>query len=307
MVLRRFAWLVLLVLCVVFYWAYREWLSWFLLMAAVSLPWLSLVLSLPAMASCRISLQAPRTVTLGQEARGSCLGTGPLPLPRFRCKLVLEHCYTGQKMTLSSGAPLPTEHCGCLTLQIKKIRIQDYMGLFRLPMKSKASVKVLVRPLPVEMPNMPDLQRYLVNAWRPKAGGGFAENHELRQYRPGDNLRQIHWKLSAKTGQYILREPMEALRGLAVVTLELSGTPEELDRKLGRLFWVSSRLLEKDVPHRIHCFTGNGVEVFSVAREDELTAAVDALLTSPLAQPEAQPEYGAASWRCHIGGEADEE
>lgn len=303
MVLRRIAWLLLQVLCLVFYWAYREWLSWFLLMVTVSLPWLSLVLSLPAMVTCRLPLHAPEAVTLGQEAKASCLGEGPLPLPKFRCKLRLQQGYTGKKEILPSSGKLPTTHCGCLTLTPVKIRMQDYMGLFRLPLKGRECARILVRPVPVEMEKIPELKRYLVNAWRPKAGGGFSENHELRQYRPGDNLRQIHWKLSAKTGQYILREPMEALRGVAMVTLELSGTPEALDKKLGQLLWISEYLLRKEVPHQIHCLTGNGMEVFAVNREGETMAAIDKLLTAPLAQPDAQPEYMAASWRCHIGGE----
>lgn len=304
MAVRRTLWLSVQILCIVFYWAYREWLSWLLLMAAVSLPWLSLLLSLPAIFTCRIQLKAPEAVTLGQEAWAACLGAGPLPLPRFRGKLAVRNPFTDKKITLPSGGKLPTEHCGSLMLKPKRVWMQDYMGLFRLPVGSKACANVLVRPVPVEMPEIPDLKRYLVNAWRPKAGGGFSENHELRQYRPGDNLRQIHWKLSAKTGQFILREPMEALRGVAVVSLELSGTPEMLDRKLGQLLWVSGYLLNKEVAHQIHCFTGNGMEVFSVTREEELTGAVDALLTAPLAQPEAAPEYGPASWRCHIGGDA---
>lgn len=303
MFLRRIAWLLLLVLCLMFYWAYREWLSWFLLIAAASLPWLSLVLSLPAIVTCRLSLHAPEAVVLGQEARAGCLGAGLLPLPRFRCKLRLQHGYTGKAENMPSGEKLPTEHCGCLTLMPVKIRVQDYMGLFRLPIKSNTSVRVLVRPVPVEMEKLPELKRYLVNAWRPKAGGGFSENHELRQYRPGDNLRQIHWKLSAKTGKYILREPMEALRGVAVVTMELSGAPEALDKKLGQLLWVSRYLLEQEVPHQIHCFTGNGMEAFSVSCEEETIAAIDKLLTASLAQPDAQPDYMAASWRCHIGGD----
>ena len=305
MAVRRTLWLSVQILCIVFYWAYREWLSWLLLMAAVSLPWLSLLLSLPAMLTCRLQLKAPRAVTLGQEAWATCLAAGPLPLPRFRSKLSVQHSFTDKIHTLPSGAKLPTEHCGCLHLRPKRIWMQDYMGLFRLPIRSSAGEEVAVRPVPVEMPEIPDLKRYLVNAWRPKAGGGFSENHELRRYRPGDNLRQIHWKLSAKTGQYILREPMESLRGIAVVSVELSGTPEMLDKKLGQLLWVSSYLLGKEVTHQIHCFTGNGMEVFSISRKEEIISAIDALLTAPLAQLEAVPEYSGASWRCHIGGSAD--
>lgn len=28
--------------------------------------------------------------------------------------------------------------------------------------------------------------------------GAYAEEHELRPYRPGDPMRTVHWKLTAK-------------------------------------------------------------------------------------------------------------
>lgn len=306
MAVRRTLWLSAQLLCLVFYWAYREWLSWLLLMAAVCLPWLSLLLSLPAMLTCRIALRAPEAVTLGQEAFASCLGSALFPLPRFRSKLQVTHSYTEKTALLPSGSRLPTAHCGCLELRPRWVWVQDYLGVFRLPLPGRVAARTLVRPVPVEMDSIPDLQRYLVNAWRPKAGGGFSENHELRLYRPGDNLRQIHWKLSAKTGTYILREPMEALRERAVITLELSGDPDVLDRKLGQLLWTSDYLLEKGVVHEVHCLTGRGMESFSITGEGSIITALDTLLTAPPVSPEVIASYSAASWRCHIGGDGHE-
>ena len=49
MTLRRIVYAAALLGAVVFYWAYREWLSWLVLMLLVFLPWFSLLLSLPAM------------------------------------------------------------------------------------------------------------------------------------------------------------------------------------------------------------------------------------------------------------------
>ena len=60
---RRVTYLAFLAGALVFYWAYREWLSWLLLMAIVWLPWISLLCSLPAILTC--SLRAgcvPQTV-----------------------------------------------------------------------------------------------------------------------------------------------------------------------------------------------------------------------------------------------------
>ena len=54
---------------VVFYVAYREWLSWLLLVAVLGLPWLSLLVSLPLIASFRARVNGPGTIPMGQSKR----------------------------------------------------------------------------------------------------------------------------------------------------------------------------------------------------------------------------------------------
>ena len=164
-----------------------------------------------------------------------------------------------------------------------------------------------VRPQPVPVTDLPGLENYLAAAWRPKPGGGFAENHELRLFRPGDSQNQIHWKLSAKTGKLMLRQPMEPLRGRVAVTMNLRGTPEELNRKFGRLLWTGQYLLQRQTPFEIRVFTGGGIYSFQVAREEHLTRAIDALLCYPAAQSGSIADSPcAASWHYHVGGEPDE-
>ena len=41
----------------VFYWAYREWLSWLILVLLLALPWFSLLVSLPAILTSRGSIR----------------------------------------------------------------------------------------------------------------------------------------------------------------------------------------------------------------------------------------------------------
>jgi hypothetical protein len=93
--------------------------------------------------------------------------------------------------------------------------------------------------------DLPSLARYAGRAWKPKPGGGFAENHEIRLYRPGDKMNQIHWKLSSKMNKLMVREAMEPVQDRVLVEMILRGTPEELDRKFGRLLWTGNYLLEQ--------------------------------------------------------------
>lgn len=303
---RRLMYLAAVFGCLAFYWAYREWLSWVLLMVAVLLPWLSLLVSLPAMILCRVELRCPTCVTAGDCVTLTLGTSGFFPAPAIKGRVQVKQMLTGNVQKLPIGALLPTDHCGGLEIVSTGLWVCDYLGLFCMPTTGKDKKILVVRPAQVPLPEPPDMSRYLVNAWKPKPGGGYAENHELRLYRPGDNLHQVHWKLSAKTGKMILREPMEAIRGLSKVTLELRGTPKELDQKLGKLRWLSLYLLQKEVPHRIECLTGRGMEHLDIGGEDDVLRALDVLLKAPVAEKAAQPEYGYASWRYHIGGDSDE-
>lgn len=299
---RRIVYFTALAACLLFYWANRAWLSGLLLAAAFFLPWFSLLLSLPAMVSCKISLQCADHVTVGTPTRVSCNIQCRFPVALLTGKLRLYIPAAGKKKWIKPGTVLPTAHCGAFRLQCSYLWICDYLGLFRLPVRVNEDRLVLVRPVPVSPGELPDMSRYLCGITRPKAGGGYSENHELRLYRPGDNLQQIHWKLSAKTGTLIIREPMEAQQDAAILTMVLSGQPDQLDRKLGQLLGMSVFLAEQGIRHRIFCYTGKGMSIHSVATEQDATDALDALLQMSPAQDDVLPVYPKAIWRHHIGG-----
>ncbi len=304
---RRILYLAILAGCGVFYLAYGEWLAYFVLMTVLFLPWFSLVLSLPAMLRFRCEPAGPAFLELGGEGELWLLGTCSLPMPPFRGKLRLRRCLTGESWMYQGPEDLPTEHCGGFTVRAESLRICDYLGLFAFPVRCRETKTILVRPKPVKVDIQRSLRRYTARAWRPKPGGGFAENHELRLYRPGDNLNQIHWKLSAKTGDLILRQPMEPLEGLVLLTMNLRGTPEALDRKLGRLLWLGEHLLEESIRFELRVLTGDGILTFPIGENQALQEALDTLLCSRAAEEgDLRQRSYAASWQYHIGGNAHE-
>ena len=308
MILRRLLYLGCLAGSLVFYFYYQQWMSWVILLSVAALPWISLLLSLPAMLQFRAELEAPAFVLMGDEAEGFLWGLSKLPQPLFQGRILLKNLNTGETRRHDPLKPLPTAHCGGWSITARNVRVCDYLGLFRCKVKQVHSHTMIVRPRPLAMAQSPALRKALAHSWRPKFGGGYAENHELRLYRPGDNLNQIHWKLSAKTGDLILREPMVPNVGRAVLTLDLCGTPEELDRKLGRLQWLSLDLLEQHLPHEIRCLTGSGVIVHFISNEKELTAAMDDILCHPLvSEGTLRERMVGAVWQYHIGGDGNEE
>ena len=305
---RRLGYLASLAGCFVFYICYQQWLGWILFLCLAGLPVLSLCLSLPAMLSFRLRVEGPARVPMGEPVQLQMMGGSRFPVPPFRGKLRITRNLTGEKSTHSGSVKLSTAHCGVVDAVPVKAKVFDYLGLFRFPAGHLEPLRVVIRPNPVKMEKIPDLEGFLSRAWRPKPGGGFAENHELRPYRPGDSLNQVHWKLTAKTGDLIIREPMIPEQGLILVTADIRGTAEELDRIFGRLLWLGSFLLEKGLSFEIRALTGGGVQSHPVKDEASLWAAIDTLLGSaPAKEGSVLDSSFQASWHCHVGGDRDEQ
>lgn len=306
--MRKLGYLALLGAGVLFFFTYQEWLSWLFLLILLLFPWFSLVLSLPGMLNLRVEPKAPAAVRRGTRTVVRLIGWCRFPVPPFRGKLQITRLTTGETWKQATDAPLPTDHCGSLLVEPDGTWVYEYLGLLGIPVRKREDLTVTVRPEALPIGQLPDLDRFLARSWRPKFGGGYAENHELRLYRPGDSLNQVHWKLSAKTGKLILREPMQPERGLMLLTMNLRGNAEELDRKFGRLLWLGNALLEKEAAFQLRCLTSCGVQTWEIDHPRTLECAVDRLLgCSPAAQGDLREARIRASWHYHIGGEPDED
>lgn len=292
--------------CVIFDIAYGQWMSWLVLMGVVWLPLAGLVFSLPAMVTAKPRLHVPGACDRGDRVDFAVYAASALPVPLFRSRVRVRCELNGQAFLLNSQEPLPTAHCGAYRCSPAKVRIYDYLGLFFLTRKQGEEAVVLVRPKPLKLHAVPQLERQISQSWRPRPGGGFSEQHELRLYRPGDSMNQVHWKLSAKTGKYIIREAMEPAGSTFSLNLELRGSPEELDRKLGRLLWLSRELLAKGQRHEFRALTGDGLLCLPVTDGASLSGAMDKLLRAAPAAADAVMPAFRTGWQYTVGGEPDE-
>ena len=225
------------------------------------------------------------------------------PVPSVKSKLHLHNLLTGDKYVGLPGEHIPTGRCGCMALSWDKIYIYDYLGLFRKTVTDGQGSEVSIFPKPVKT-QMPQAQTDgLVHSWRAKPGGGFSENRELRLYHPGDNLRNIHWKLSAKVGKFIYAEPIEPVQQGYLLSLCLTGNLED---KLGRLLYVSRQLLSQEIPHQVQCQAEGAMVAFSVSDAESLHRGMAEILHQTPTNAETIVSAGGALWHHHIGGDRDE-
>lgn len=296
----------------VFYCNYYGFFAVLVLRCALAAPAVSLALGVLSALCTRVCIEAPAECRIGQagEVHVCCMGRF-LPA-RFGGRLEACALLTGEvRRTRFSGraewaCPAGTAHCGCVRYTLARAWAADPLGLFRLPLRRPQAAAVTVWPVPEAphpVPPMPDA--LAAEGFAAKPGGGYSEEHDLRPYRPGDAVNAIHWKLSAKADELIVREPL-CPRGLrAALLLDARGTAAERDRALARLLWMAKALLAAGVPHLVLTFADGTACAASLQVEDDLTALFRRLLAQPVPQGapvRALPPQLRAQWQYTVHG-----
>ena len=299
--MRRAAYIIALLGAGLWYLTFGQWLAWIFLLGLLSLPLLSVALSMKAILDFQLAPMGPERVAVGEKAELMLMGSCGSPMPPFKGKIRLRNLRTGEKIAYREELGFTPVHCGGYEVTVEKGRVMDYLGLFSFPVRKKQSALMLVAPRPRPAADLPRLLAQPPVRWEASVCR-LGENYELRPYRPGDSLNSVHWKLSAKTGKLTVREAMEPLRQKACLTLTLGGTPEQVDDRLGRLLWIGRELLYAGMEPVILVSSGEGTARFRVSDEKSLSQAVDAMLCLPEPVEPVLPEPEGTGWHYAIGG-----
>jgi uncharacterized protein (DUF58 family) len=105
------------------------------------------------------------------------------------------------------GAALTTARRGVVEAAAQRLRVDDPAGLFWSERRLRDRELGAVLPLFAELNRERRLTEVEDATSSPRAGSG-SELFGVREYRPGDPLRRIHWRLSARraTGSLVVRE-----------------------------------------------------------------------------------------------------
>ncbi len=281
--------------------SYVGWLGPFLFSCVLWIPLALLLLSLPSMLRLRLEIKSEATLTRNSAGKFQVLFRSPslLPLRKVSLWLEVENRFTGEVkkdsfhyfgIVSSQGElPLPTEFCGQLVCRLTRVECRDLLGLFALRKKCPAPLICTVLP-ELKAPDAPpdlDLALETSSQLKPKYGGGFSEEHDLREYHPGDTVNSIHWKLSSKTDKVIVREPLVSANQDVFLVLGRIGKE---DRGLEVLYWLSLELCRRELAHIIVADS-----LYDVGNESEATDALCTILANPMDKP---CPFDASSARC---------
>lgn len=182
-----------------------------------------------------ISLDVPRSrVVVGEAATGQVVATNPtrrrllgvkteVPVGRGLAEFAMPSLPRGG--SFRDTFSVPTAHRGVLTVGPVRTVRADPIGLVRRELVWTDTVDVFVHPRTISVPStstgfIHDLEG---NPTRDLSNSDVSF-HALREYVPGDERRYIHWKSTAKTGTYMVRQFEETRRSHLVIALSLAAS-----------------------------------------------------------------------------------
>lgn len=293
------------------------WLGAMLLMAVfgqtTALRWLLMLTPFCFAASALATWLASRKLTLSvkvreggskkQGAKGelTVINRSYLPVMQLRCTLLLKNLLTGEETEQSVSTPvlphskgkkifrIKSQHCGQVAITFKRVVAVDFFGVTRYRLKFEAEADTIIMPSTFLMRVLPLVDSVCPeesDEYEPdRAGYDISEVHQIRGYTPGDSVRQIHWKLTGKFDQLMVKQAGQPLKHAMLLFLDFSAqsakkrTPACFDALAEVAVSLSQALLDAGITHLVAWRQQNGeLAHVSVQNADDLTEALPEML-----------------------------
>ena len=106
---------------------------------------------------------------------------------------------------VKNDASIICRYRGVYQAGIRSIEIRDFLRLFRFTYKNREPLWVIVKPDLIEIDELTCLDEAMLNTSR--SGADLSQPDILvRDYVPGDDIRFMHWKSTARTHSPMIRE-----------------------------------------------------------------------------------------------------
>ena len=185
-------------------------------------------------------------------------------------------CYGGSlKKPFYKKLNKHSNHCGVIEASSKYCKIYDLMGLFFIPVKINCKLECAVYPVAEKPAILPDCDKITIMGYKPKSGGGFSDYYELRQYQSGDSLKNIHWKLSSKYDDLIVREPSVPIYKQFAVKLELTEDCNENDSIIARFVYACRHIIQNGSV--CYAYSSRNSELSAISNDGELQEYIKTL------------------------------
>lgn len=238
--------------------------------------------------SCHVKQQVPLEIQIKKNNRG--------PLGRIQLKILMENTMYGevkkQTVILCSSERKETrfrhmiqmDHCGSVKITVVHVKCYDLLGIFCWTKPGHPQQEVLVYPaelkLNTQLVRRPETiisgELYDQN----RKGQDVSEVSGLRDYEEGDSLGSIHWKLSSKLDNLVVREFGYPSNYNILILYDLMGafdgkeiSNSRNDAVLAFTAALSRSMTERNLEHNVGCASGGEMQnfpVYSLATCDQM-------------------------------------
>lgn len=170
---------------------------------------------------------------------------------------------------------------GVYKIGLKSITVNDFFGLFKISIKPDVLTEVYVYPSPAGSVMIKYTDEVQHNITQKKYGSeDYTSVADIRQYIESDNARRIHWKLSAKRGELLVKnydnlEPKPMILALDTFCLDMHPYSRSFveDRMVSYILTALMDFSEKRIP--IDFLYGREPEErYLIAAEDSIDNAL---------------------------------
>ena len=251
-----------------------------------------------------LTLEAPRTGEKGEpfNCRIKAEKNKGLILGLISCKLNIESVMTGESFSreilFAMGSReqivefvLESGLCGYITIRVTDFRVFDIFGLSAVKLLCRDEGEIAV--LPDTFALRIDITHYMAtdaeaDEYSPSKGGDdTSETFDIREYRPGDILNRIHWKLSWKFDEILIKEPGLPVRHSFLILMD-TAIPADIppngaisDALTEIYISLCQKLTEEEISYEIgwQDFKQSNFFRLRINNLDELSGAVHKLLS----------------------------
>ncbi len=243
---------------------------------------------------------ARAVVTLSLENRNKIL-----PITKGIAKVRYENRFSGEvgrmrvNFSVDAGRKrdrrivIPMDNCGNLAIKVEKVKIYDYLSIFAWKIGKKYPTQhILVVPPTKEFYlgrdrwyNETDEDSDRFSPY--KKGDDPSETFDIREFADGDKIQRIHWKLSVKTGNLMVKDGSLPLTKALHIFIDLCVPGEGQERhKNGNLlvqgiYSISLYMIDHAIPQHFIWYNRETdvVEERLVEHEEELLWMLQDLLS----------------------------
>lgn len=271
----------------IFFLYYKMWVAWYWLMLLPLIPLIAFIACAIATTQLTFSTELPSDTHIGEPVYLKLKTYGLAAyFSFFKVEFTVTDHMSGKTWKIvvpvnDNGVtkiPIDTDHCGAFSFNITKFSVYDLTRFFHLNLKVESKNKILIKPTPIMPELMPNMYGFKAKNLR-KSKQPNSEIYDIRDYKTGDSIKTIHWKISAKKDQLVVKDSLEEFGGHSRIVLKLGEDRNKLDLHLGQILFTSLFFLEREIPHKIRIIPPNKSEIaFDIENASDLDTALIRIL-----------------------------